>query len=800
MNCAMKNIRQSSIRGLNAAALAAAILIALTSHAAAQPGGKKDKQHWAFQKVKPPNIPSPRLIFDGKIEKWVKNPIDAYVLRELEKRGMVPSRHAGEWALLRRVYFDLIGLPPSFDDMQRFRTRQESYEQVVDRLLDSPQYGERWGRHWLDVARYADTAGNKRRTRYSSAYRYRDWVINALNADKPYDQFLIEQIAADRINDGQADLAALGFLTLGPHVGGANEIIDDRIDVITRGTMGLSVYCARCHNHKIDPIPTADYYSLYGVFSSSYETTGPNRTIVLKDKPYPRDEAIRIKGENRRGEVVPRQFLKILSGPNRQPFQFGSGRLELAQAIASKENPLTARVMVNRIWMHHFGKGIVSSINDFGLRATDPSHPELLDYLAWYFTGNNWSMKALHKHILMSNTYQQTSDDNPRYSVKDPDNIYYYKMNRRRLDFEPFRDGLLQVSGVLDLTMEGPPVPLSTGGKSYRRKPNYRRTVYALVDRRNLDDMFNAFDFPNPNSTAGQRSISTTSQQALFMMNNPMLADLTHQIVSRREFTNIKDDRSRIITLYNTIYQRDPKPIELKLGQRFLQGQAGDVHTWYNGFGQWNMYDPTNKFYRINFCQFPYPNVKVRRGNMPSFGPLELTGFGGHPGAHPNSAVIRRWVATRDATVKISGQLEHRLDTKADTAYKRLNPEAKRWYDNNAWDGVTGIIVWSRAIRGSSRLGKELWRSDVRRGRRDAKYGDINVKRGDTIDFIVTCNKRVKQKTLNSIAAIFNLKNPQQDNFTWAPAVNINKEIAAPQTWRKYVQVLLLSNELAYVD
>ena len=868
---------------------------------------EKAKNHWAFQKVTPPTIPSPQVVFNGKLKNWVKNPIDTYVLKELEKQNMVPSLPASKWSLLRRVYFDLIGLPPGYDDVQRFVNGQESYEQVVDRLLASPQYGERWGRHWLDVARYADTsgAGNRRGnlSRYIYAHTYRDWVVNSFNEDKPYDKFLIEQIAADRQKGKQSDLAALGFLTLGPKVAGGNEIIDDRIDVITRGTMGLAVYCARCHDHKFDPIPTADYYSLYGVLNSSYEppeeekpiliqnltkvsstsgsssyastnpdyakylaekkdleekhkvfrqleeykvnsdsqenasaymywtdafaktdkrvdrnrgeferfpekslreTTGndkakskiklksvvgetwqrylsrkseqdrvfgpwkiysnvstnhlgvwfarkdgkklqeaygkvvsmipnadpkakkkgkqlnpyvanmfrtrpknmqevagryrtlfelakkqwlyandisykmrkqaeargekmdppknmedaqkrfgvefdkqfgkdyaknmdeirrvlfdrgnpgkldfdaikrrngglerqeqerfinklesmkinhpgsPPRAMVLMDKGNPRDEAIKIKGGNQRGKVVPRQFLEILSGPDRQPFKVGSGRLELAQAIASKDNPLTARVMANRIWMHHFGKGIVSSVNEFGLRAMDPSHPELLDYLAWYFTENDWSMKTLHKHILMSSTYQQTSDDNPRYSVKDPDNIHYYKMDRRRMDFESFRDGLLQVSGKLDLTMGGKPLRL-TGGDT-----NYRRSVYALVDRRNLDEMFKTFDFANPDTTAGQRFVSTVSQQALFMMNSTMLADLAHQIVSRKEFTNIRNDRSRIATLYNMIYQRDPEPIELKLGQRFLQEQTGGVTTgamrvptWYNGYGQW---------------------------------------------------------------------------------------------------------------------------------------------------------------------------------------------------------------------
>ena len=788
----MKSIWKNSIIGLNTAALAAVIFVLLTSQAVTKTRWEKAKQHWAFQKVQSPIIPSGKVIRNGDLEDWVRNPIDAYVLKELEKQNMTPSLPADKRMLLRRVYFNLIGLPPSLDDVKRFVNGQESYEQVVDRLLASPRYGERWGRHWLDVARYADTTGynNRRLQLYPYAHIYRDWVINSFNEDKPYNKFLIEQIAADRQQDEASNLAALGFLTLGPRLAGAKEIIDDRIDVVTRGTMGLSVYCARCHDHKIDPIPTADYYSLYGVFSSSYEPVGPNRANALADKPNPRDEAIRIKGGDKRGKVVPRQFLKILSPPNRQPFKIGSGRLELAQAIASKNNPLTARVMVNRIWMHHFGKGIVSSINEFGLRAMDPSHPELLDYLAWYFTKNDWSMKTLHKHILMSNTYQQTSEDIPRYRVVDPENTYYYKMNRRRLDLESFRDGLLQVSGVLDLTMGGRSVPF----------PNNRRTVYALVDRGNLDEMFKTFDFPNPNSTAGQRFISTVSQQALFMMNSPMLLNLAEQIISRKEFTNIQDNRSRIVTLYNMFYQRDPEPLEIKHGERYLKGKTRGIQTWYNGYGRWSVKDPKNKFYSINFRQFPYRNLKVRKANSPSFGPLELSGIGGHPNAQPDVAVIRRWVATRDATVDISGRLEHQLDAEADAVYKKLKPEDQKLYDKNAWDGVTGIVVWSRTSSGTTRIGRELWRYNVLRDRRDANYGDIIVKRGDTIDFIVTSRNYMKPKLRQGIALKLKIKNPQQDNFTWNPTVRIKKEVAEPRMWKKYVQVLLLSNELAYVD
>ena len=1110
----------------------------------------KAKEHWGFQKVKEPKVPSADLIFSGKLKGWIKNPIDSYVLEKLEEQEMVPSLPADQWSLLRRVYFDLIGLPPSYEDMQRFTSGQETFEQVVDRLLASPQYGERWGRHWLDVARYADSTGNDNRrgqlARYIYAHTYRDWVIESMNEDKPYNQFLIEQFAADRQKGDHGDLAALGFLTLGPRIAGGDEIIDDRIDVTTRGIMGLSVYCARCHDHKFDPVPTADYYSLYGVFRSSREPNeqdkpilipnlakgangkpaagssgsyasnpdyaeflgkmdklekdheqfrlkeeyerekesrekaktymywtemftkaelridrnrgqferaieemqkarnikvdaknrirlkaevgeawqrflsrkreddavfgpwkvyantatnavgafipaelakaqkklaplinpdpknkrakrinpivaqyfktpprtlveaagryqamfdlsvqqwmyanqvysqhrqaalakgddepkkptsmedaqkrfkvafdkqfgegyaknmegirrvmfenghpgnfrfddlkrrngglereemerfiskieslkinhpgSPPRAMVLEDGQL-RDEAIMIKGNPRqRGKVVPRQFLEILSGEDRQPFKIGSGRLELAKAIAADDNPLTSRVMVNRVWSHHFGKGLVSSLNEFGLRAMEPTHPELLDYLAWYFVENGWSLKTLHKHIVMSNTYQQTSDDNPRYSVKDPDNLYYYKMDRRRLDFEAFRDGLLHVAGRLDFKMGGKPIRL-TGGEA-----NYRRTVYALVDRRNLDEMFKTFDFPSPDSTAGQRFASTVSQQALFMLNSPIVADLSHRIVNRPEFTNIADDRSRITTLYNMIYQRDPEPLEIKLGQRFLQEQTGGVTTggmantptWYNGYGQWGIIDAEKKVYSVSFRRFPFTDGKVWKGNNPAFGQLKLTAQGGHPGPQPNVAVMRRWVAPMNTTVNVSGRLEHRLDDDAQAAFDdKLTDDLRKWYDNNAWDGVTGFIVHSRAGNASGqRFGKEVVRADVRRGRRDLNSGDIQVQTGDTIDFIVTSKGYQAPNTLTSIARQFQLENPQQDNFTWNPKVSMKSEIAEEMkknagslvvsswtasdefegatykpkplnAWEKYTQVLLLSNEVVYTD
>jgi len=598
------------------------------------------KDHWAFQPVKRPSAP------EVKEKEWIKTPVDAFILSKLEENGMKPSPAADKRALIRRATFDLIGLPPTPAEVKDFLddTSADAFGAVVDRLLASPHYGERWGRYWLDTARYADTKGERKQKkedfRYPFAWGYRDYVIRSFNQDKPFNIFVTEQIAADRLpaTQDQARLTALGFLTLGNHFNdNNNDIINDRIDVVTKGFLGLTVTCARCHDHKFDPIPTKDYYSLRGIFASctepeldpvvskieytpdfvdyqkqitaletekktveaelkalrgkggkiqetrkqlqnkdkqfaskiaSLELTHPGapmRAPVLVDRPKPADSAVFIRGEaENKGEIAPRRFLEVLSGPVRQPFRNGSGRLELAQAIASKNNQLTARVIVNRIWLHHFGEGFVTTPDDFGTQSVPPSHPELLDYLASRFMDENWSIKKLHRLIMLSSVYQQSSANNPRYAQADPNNRLLWRANIRRLEFEALRDSLLAIGGKLDLTMWGKPVDLSTEPYSTRR------TIYGFINRNNLAEVLNYFDFANPDFSTGKRYETTVPQQALFLMNSPLVVEQARNLVSRPDFQSLTDEASRIQMLYELIYQRLPETAEIKLGFEFM--------------------------------------------------------------------------------------------------------------------------------------------------------------------------------------------------------------------------------------
>ncbi len=776
--------------------------------------------HWAFQPVANPAPPA------VKDEAWPRSSIDRFVLAKLEARGLQPSPPASRLSLIRRATFDLIGLPPTAEEVRDFeadsRPTPEAFSAVIDRLLASPHYGERWGRHWLDVARYADTKGYVflDEADYPWAYAYRDWVVRSLNEDLPYNEFLIRQIAADRLPLGEdkRDLAAMGFLTVGSRFMNNNEdILDDRIDVVTRGLMGLTVSCARCHDHKFDPIPTADYYSLYGVFASSSEPkvppffepppqtpefakysaelvqlekklteyvdeqheelvqsarsrltdyllavlksaaqpdTGnfmqiaekgdlnpvmlerwrqsldrsrashnpvfapwyelstlpkegfadrarslierwqtradsakpinplvlsalasqppgtvedlariygktlnstesiwqdysrraalngqtpsshpdlaheelrlvfhgpdsapslarnaasdlallpdrasqaeykkrlqaveafrvrgpgaPARAMVLEESKNPVNPRIFRRGNpGNQGEEVPRRFLKVIEGDQRQPFREGSGRLELARAIASPTNPLTPRVLVNRVWMAHFGKPIVGTPGDFGLRSDPPSHPELLDHLAGDFVAGGWSLKALHRKMMLSAAYQQGSEDRPEARGVDPENSLLWRMNRQRLDFESTRDALLAASGRLDPSIGGPPAPdiLASG--------TFRRTIYGKIDRLMLPGVYRAFDFPDTNATNPKRDNTTVAPQALFLMNHPFSIEAARALASRPEIAGEQDLSKRVDTLYHRIYGRSPRDEELALARDFLQGADADAWGFY---------------------------------------------------------------------------------------------------------------------------------------------------------------------------------------------------------------------------
>jgi mono/diheme cytochrome c family protein len=704
----------------------------------------KGRQFWSFQAVRRPGIPAVRA------DAWAKNPIDRFILARLEGANLAPTSQAERRTLLRRVTFDLIGLPPTPEEVEAFvgDTRPDAYERVVGRLLASPAHGERWARHWLDVARYAEDQAHTFGVRPNTqAWRYRDWVIDALNGDMPYDGFVKLQIAADLMGDVAGDLAALGYFGLGAEyykdsadsaVRAKADELDDRVDTLSRGFLGLTVACARCHDHKFDPIPTMDYYSLAGVFDSSsignvflapreqverfqkaerkskesgdrlkgfvqgerrkraeahvgkladhlvaawkvragqrdaakgagldpalvgrlvdllkpndkvgknvaalaplrksgkpaevpVEVTqaakglqakmtekgskgdkaltqallGDNGALLPKENDLPKllskeenakwsalrqeayeagrstppappvahgmsdrtgaDMKVNIRGNPAtQGAVAPRRFLRLLAGDEPAKFTKGSGRLELAEAIASKDNPLTARVLVNRLWMHHFGRGLVGTPSNFGLLGDRPLHPELLDWLASELVESGWSLKHVHRLIVTSATYQQASLARTETAAKDPDNRLYGRANRRRLEVEAWRDSLLAVSGELNRNLGGPTFNLEQMGTP-------RRTVYARISRHDLNPLLRLFDFPDANITAEKRTETTVPQQQLFVMNSAFFLDRAKALSAR--LTAEPDDASRIRLAYKLTLGRSPDDAELRLGRLYL--------------------------------------------------------------------------------------------------------------------------------------------------------------------------------------------------------------------------------------
>jgi hypothetical protein len=782
--------------------------------AAGHPGMSLEsaRAHWAYQPIRPPSWPQ------VKDPAWAASPLDLFVLAKLDAHGLTPSPEASRRTLIRRAYYDLIGLPPTAGEVEAFEQDRspEAFARVVDRLLASPHYGERWGRHWLDVARYADTKdgvlmyGDARIRPY--AYTYRDYVIRAFNEDLPYDRFVQEQLAADQIEPKVEPwhLAAMGFLTLGRMFdNNIHDIIDDRIDTVSRGLLGLTVACARCHDHKYDAIPTADYYSLYGVFACSepplelpvidsqdqlpgvadfekqvgpkrkalqqflesqyallsetarqragdylvkvatskpdpletavfflslapedlrpqitarwrrylerraqpidpvfgpwhdlmsladadftsgakaviarwqtrpagtkpgqlnplvrvvlgravvanraevaqlyggllrrvYEVSkqtsvkretaspptipagwdseafqqlleiinspdspcyfpkghtwaymsrgekdgfgqkqteldllavkspqAPPRAMVLYDTAEINDPRILVRGNpGQPGERIPRQFLWILAGEERRPFRHGSGRLDLARAITAPDNPLTSRVLVNRVWMHHFGEPLVQTPNDFGTRSSPPFNPELLDYLAWKLQQDGWSLKKLHCEILLSSTYRQSSQDRPACRKIDPENRFWWRANRQRLDLEAMRDTLLALASRLDGKVGGRPVDIV--GDPLNR----RRTLYGLVDRQSLPALYRAFDFASPDQSAERRPQTTVPQQALFGLNAPFVIEQAMALAARPEVLAESSPERRVGALYRLVLARGPDAQELQSALKFLE-------------------------------------------------------------------------------------------------------------------------------------------------------------------------------------------------------------------------------------
>lgn len=736
--------------------------------------GQSAVEHWAFQAPVRAELP------EVEDSSWPQSEIDRFILARLESKGLTPSPRADRRTLLRRLSYDLIGLPPTMAEVEEYENDESAVatERQVDRLLASPHFGERWGRHWLDVARYADTKGYvfQESREYPKAYTYRDWVVRAFNDDMPYRQFVLCQIAGDQV-DGSEDkksLEAMGFLTLGRRfLNRQPDIIDDRIDVVTRGLMGLTVACARCHDHKYDPIPTADYYSLYGVFASCDEPRDEANSMGLVDKPEPVEPHIFLRGNPAsRGDRVPRQFLQALAGEERRPFENGSGRLELAEAIADQANPLTARVWANRVWGHLLGQGLVDTPSDFGVRSDPPSHPELLDWLALQFIEDGWSTKSLIRRIVLSNVYQQTSDRRDEAYTVDPENRLLWKTNRRRLDLESLRDSVLAVAGRLDETVGGPPVQL--GQSPFPT----RRTLYGKVARQNLPGMFRTFDFANPDAHVAKRYETVVPQQALFMMNSPFMMEQAEHVTSLPKVAGQQETEKRIRLLYQAVLAREPEPEELALGVRYIAGaskvtaDSTPIPVWQYGYGR---FDEEAKRL-VDFTALPHFTGSSWQGGPktpdPKLGWAILSAEGGHPGNDHDHAVVRRWTAPAAGTLKIRGNLQH---------------------DSDQGDGVRAIVVSGRdGVCGDWTAHNQKASTAVDR---------VSVEVGETIDFVIDCRTNPGWDSFRWTVTLTLDPSPQNGSARWDSRTDFRGPLPSPlDVWSRYAQALLMTNEFAYID
>ena len=555
------------------------------------------RDFWAFQPPRRQPLPA----VSGGLAA-VRGRIDAFVQRRLREQGLPCSEPAPPRVLLRRLWLDVVGLPPSLGAVESFVADDSpgAYEREVERLLGSPHFGERWARLWLDVARYgedqAHIVGNNKALFYPNAYRYRDWVIDAFNRDIPYDDFLRQQLAADLIDpDDPASHVALGFVGLGPkyYRRGSPEVMadewDERVDTLTRGVLGLTVSCARCHDHKFDPIPTEDYYALAGVFAStrmfnlpdqgaatdkSGQAKNPEQSMHIVRDGKPRDLPVYLRGDvKNHGPIVPRRFLRVLIGDTPQPFGSGSGRLELANAIADSANPLTARVFVNRVWAELFGAGLVGTPSNFGELGERPTHPDLLDDLARRFMEEGrWSLKWLVRELVLSATYRQTSRGSRASVEADPANVWLSRMRRRRLSVEAWRDLLLTAHGGLPARVHGESFdPLDV------QQP--RRTLYAGVSRLDLNPLLALFDFPDPNAHAASRALTTTPLQKLFVINSSFMDAQAEKFADRLLADRSWTSRQRVDFAHHVLFARPVSEAEWNLAQEFL-GSDADRAAW----------------------------------------------------------------------------------------------------------------------------------------------------------------------------------------------------------------------------
>jgi len=614
---------------------------------------EEGRRWWAFQPLA--ELPTPDYVRRG----WARRKVDAFVIARLEENALEPSPEADRRTLIRRATIDLTGLPPSYEEIEAFAADPSptAYEELIERLLASPHYGERWGRHWLDIARWAEDHPTSEATNrpHEFAWRYRDWVIEAFNKDIPYDRFIRMQFGADLMPGFEpSDMRALGYIGNSPMYHKdrrlSRDVIetlssddwDERVDAVSRGLLGLTVACARCHDHKFDPITAEDYHALAGVFASQWLVKRPivdmdpavaeklvwdheklyrvkgeygnlkELSTIAEDlhprieamKPVidelearlakdhtpmthavvdcgvwidgstptvtwidlrpgtPRDLPVFIRGNVANpGKIVPRRFLTVFSTGEPEPFRQGSGRLELADKIVGVAGPLAARVWVNRVWGWHFGAHLVRTPSDFGTQGQRPTHPELLDDLAARFVHNGWSLKWLHREIMLSATYRQASRPIDTAQQADPTNRWLWRMNARRLEIEAWRDAILQASGELKLTIGGPSEAIDAEGPA-------RRSVYSKISRGRLHPLLQLYDFPTATQHSPQRQVTTTPLQQLFVLNSAWMQHRAERLASRAD--HLLEPNAKVAELYRLTLGRTPNPREIKLALTFL--------------------------------------------------------------------------------------------------------------------------------------------------------------------------------------------------------------------------------------
>ena len=566
---------------------------------------------WAFQSLERPAVPQVANIAA------VANPIDAFIVHQLELKGVSPAPRADSKILVRRMFFDVIGLPPTFEQLNSWNTRFHA-DTLADHLLASPHFGERWGRHWLDLVRYAETSGYERDQPKPFAWKYRDWVVNAINTNMPYDRFVQEQLAGDELpSKTPQSLVATGFLRLGTWNDEPNDDADyqydrleDMVHTASSAFLGLTVKCARCHDHKFDPIPQDDYYKFASAFwpgpiaardrallgGPSKEELGTDTVLGWTDlSAAPAELHVLKNGERGKplyavqpGTLTFAPLLKQTFAAAATDAKTTGRRRQLAEWIANSENPLTARVAVNRIWQHHFGEGLVRSPNNFGFKGDPPTHPELLDWLASEFIDSGWSARHVHKLILTSRTWQQSSIHSraAEFTERDSANTLWWRANRRRLDAESLRDALLVASGEINLRIggEGFKPTISTEAlEGFSRKDavwqaapeeeQHRRSLYIFVSRSLMPPIMTTFDQCDTTLPCAQRDVTTVPTQALAMLNNEFVHARSTSLAKRIAERHTTTDQ-QIAAIWNAVLTRSPTDAERNLARQHLKSQS----------------------------------------------------------------------------------------------------------------------------------------------------------------------------------------------------------------------------------